>query len=114
MCCAEFFNSSWWWVWPVLMMAVCFFLMRRWRGPMMCGFGSHPKEWPQYNSSDSAADILDKRFAAGEIDEIKSATEYTEKIKGTIMNSPFCPIVGEREANPSLLIIKLGLINYVL
>jgi uncharacterized membrane protein len=38
---------------------------------MMCGFGTYPKDWPQYNSSDSAADILDKRFAAGEIDEME-------------------------------------------
>ncbi len=71
MCCGEFFNSSWWWVWPVLMMAVCFFLMRRWRGPMMCGFGPRPKDWHQYKHSDTASDILDKRFAAGEIDEIE-------------------------------------------
>jgi hypothetical protein len=61
MYCSDFFGSSWYWLWPVLMIAVCFFMMRRWRGPMMCGFGSRYKGWPHYNTSDSAIDILEKR-----------------------------------------------------
>ncbi|MBT8369391.1 MAG: SHOCT domain-containing protein [Deltaproteobacteria bacterium] len=75
MYCSEIFGSSWWWVWPILMITICFFMMRRWRGPMMCGFGSRSKDWPNSNSSDSASDILDKRYAAGEIDTV----EYEEK-----------------------------------
>ena len=77
MYCSEFFSSSWWWIWPVLMIAMCFFMMRRWRGPMMYGFGSRYKDRPHFNTSDSAMEILDKRYAAGEIDK----TEYAEKKK---------------------------------
>lgn len=69
MYCSEFFGSSWWWIWPVLMIAVCFFIMRRWRGPMMCGFGSYCNDENRFNSSDTVADILNKRFAAGEIEK---------------------------------------------
>ena len=87
MYCSEFFGSTWWWVWPVLMMAMCFFVMRRWRGPMMCGFSPKPKERPQYSTSDSPTDILDKRYAAGAIDKV----EYEE------MKRSLCDIANTRK-----------------
>ena len=72
---SEFLCSSWWWVWPVLMVAMCFIMMRKWKGPMMCGFGHQRRHRPHFNSSDSASDILDKRYAAGDINQ----AEYEEK-----------------------------------
>jgi len=72
---SEFFSSSLWWICPILMIAMCFFMMRGRRGSMMCGFGSRDRDWHQSSTSDSATDILDKRYASGEINK----EEYEEK-----------------------------------
>jgi len=57
------------------MMAICFFMMRGRRGSTMCGFGSNNKNSQQIPASDSATDILDKRYASGEVEK----EEYEEK-----------------------------------
>ena len=58
----------WWWLIPIAMMVFCFLMMRGRRGRMT--------DWSRYRpGSESAKEILDKRFALGEI----SKEEYEEK-----------------------------------
>jgi uncharacterized membrane protein len=75
----ESFWHSYWWVFFLIMMALCCFGMRRGRGSGMCGFrfwGTAPRD---IHPTDSAIDILDKRYALGKI----SREEY-EEMKRTI------------------------------
>ena len=72
---AGFCNFSFWWLIPIAMMILCFFMMRGRKGSMMCGFGSHNKDSHSINPSDSAMDLLDKQYVTGQIDE----KEYEKK-----------------------------------
>ena len=74
--------NSFWWIIPIFMMLLCFFMMRRRQGFRMCCFGTRDLENHQSKGSDSAIEILDKRYAAGEIDR----DEY-EEIKRTLTDS---------------------------
>jgi hypothetical protein len=64
---AEFCNFSFWWLIPVAMIGLCFFMMRGRKGSMICGFGPQNNDSHHINPSDSPMDILDKRYAAGKI-----------------------------------------------
>ena len=66
---------SFWWIFPIVMMLLCFFMMRgRW-GSMMCGCGPRSIYRWRTDDQDSALEILDRRYAAGEIDQ----AEYMER-----------------------------------
>jgi putative membrane protein len=76
-CC----GFGWWWIIPVamiIMMALCFFMMRGRMGWMMCGPSSRTFS-DSFGSgrSESAREILDKRYARGEIGK----EEYEERKK---------------------------------
>jgi uncharacterized membrane protein len=70
---------------PIVMMILCFLMMRRRRGTMMSRFGCCGRDWQQGKGKESSMDILDRRYASGDIDK----TEYEEKKRA--LTGPFCP-----------------------
>jgi putative membrane protein len=70
----EFF-FSYWWLFPLMMIIFCIFFMSRGCGRMMCGFDPHTRDNSHNGTGKSALEILDKRFAQGDINE----DEYEEK-----------------------------------
>jgi putative membrane protein len=67
----EFF-AGYWWLFPLVMIILCFLFMRRGCSRWMCGFGD------MNGTEESAINILNKRYAKGEIDQ----REYEEKKRG--------------------------------
>jgi putative membrane protein len=72
---SEFCDFSLWWIFPLIMVALCIFMMWGRKGSMMCGHGSRGEDSHRITDSDSSVDILDKRYALGEINR----EEYEEK-----------------------------------
>jgi uncharacterized membrane protein len=61
----QMFFEDYWWIFPLIMMVICFLFMR---GRCMCGHRSHDKD---HDGSESAGEILDRRYASGEIEGTK-------------------------------------------
>jgi putative membrane protein len=65
------FCGCYWWIFPLVMIVLCFLFMRGCIGRRMCCWGTG------YDLGESALDVLNKRYAKGEIDQ----QEYEEKKK---------------------------------
>ena len=63
------FCGGYWWIFPLVMIFLCFVFMRGCMGRRMCGWGPR--------AGDSALDVLSKRYARGEIEQ----EEYEKKKK---------------------------------
>jgi len=63
------FCGGYWWIFPLVMIILCFVFMRRCMSKRMCGWSSGS------GFGESALDVLNKRYAKGEIDR----KEYEEK-----------------------------------
>ncbi|MEJ2170112.1 MAG: SHOCT domain-containing protein [Desulfobacterales bacterium] len=72
---SELCAFSFWWIVPIAMMILCFFMMRRHKGTMISGFGCCGRDRQEAKSAQSARDLLDRRYASGAIDK----AEYEEK-----------------------------------
>ena len=79
---SELCGISLWWIVPIIVMILCFFMMRGRRGSMMCGFGSRTINCHKAEVAESVREILDRRYASGEINK----DEYEEK-KRTLTQS---------------------------
>ncbi len=93
----EHYHFSLWWIFPMVMMLLCILMMRgRKRGIGCCSYPKADRR-PRQEDSVSAKDILDMRFASGEIDQ----AEYEAK-KELILGLGMHQEAEEGESNANL------------
>ena len=71
----ESFWISYWWVFLLILTVLCCVGMKGRRGSGICGFRSWGTDTRHIHPTDSAINILDERYALGEI----SREEYEER-----------------------------------
>ncbi len=74
------FGYGYWWIFPIIMLAMivlCFFMMRGHVGSMMCSMGSGRSGSHSVSPSDRPLNILNRKYDQGEINK----QEYEEKKK---------------------------------
>ncbi len=74
------FGYGLWWIFPlvmILMMVLCFFMVRGRMGSMICRPGFRKSGNHGVDASDSPLDILNKRYVRGEVNK----EEYEQKKK---------------------------------
>jgi putative membrane protein len=72
------FGYGYWWIFPIIMIAMmvlCFFMMRGHAGSIMCSPGFGRSDSHSENASDRPLDMLNRKYAQGEINK----QEYEEK-----------------------------------
>jgi uncharacterized membrane protein len=72
------FGYGFWWIFPlvmIVMIALCFFMMRGRMGSMMCRPGFHSTSVHGKDASGPTLGVLDKRYAQGE----NNKEEYKRK-----------------------------------
>ena len=108
---AGFWNGfHWWWIIPIAMMILCFLMMRGRTGCRTIRYKSRSPSGNSFlSSSDSSKEILDKRYALGEI----SKAEYEEKKRdinqdllpspgGSLRRAPFGLSSGSKTAEAGM------------
>ena len=79
---SEFCHFPYWWLFPFVMIILCFLVMRGRRASMMCRFGPLGTDNHKIRGSSSTMEILKKRYASGEINK-----EEYEETKRTLTES---------------------------
>ncbi|MCF8044154.1 MAG: SHOCT domain-containing protein [Desulfarculaceae bacterium] len=65
----ETYHFSLWWIFPLAMMLLCFLMMLGRKRGMGCCFTPRTKGRSRREEPSSAKELLDMRFASGEIDQ---------------------------------------------